>query len=318
MMRERLPLLEVDSVRITTILDNSVDLLMSNTEIASRFVLGAHPFEHALPVAEHGFSAQVTIEDGPVRCSILFDTGLSPTNLLTNLDTLEIRVNDFQAIVLSHGHPDHAMGLTGLMQRMGSRHVPLVLHPDSYLERKVILPDGQEHALPAPKKSDLEHEHIQVIEEVMPSFLLENRLLISGEIPRTVPFETGFPTHHAYRSATWKPDPFIMDDQCVIAHVRGKGLVVLTGCGHAGIINVLHQARILTGIECIYAVIGGFHLTGPLFEAQIASTLAALQEIGPRYVVPCHCTGWKATYHIAQTMPQSFIAPSVGTTYTFS
>ncbi len=105
-----------------------------------------------------------------------------------------------------------------------------------------------------------------------------------------------------------------MDDQCALIQVRDKGLIVITGCGHSGIINVIHNAQAITGVQKIYAVIGGFHLTGGLFEPIIPATIAALKAIGPRYVMPGHCTGWSATHRIAQAMPEAYINSSVGTT----
>jgi 7,8-dihydropterin-6-yl-methyl-4-(beta-D-ribofuranosyl)aminobenzene 5'-phosphate synthase len=106
-----------------------------------------------------------------------------------------------------------------------------------------------------------------------------------------------------------------MDDQCVIVNVRDKGLVIVTGCSHAGIINVVRNAQAITGIREIHAIVGGFHLTGGPFERIIPQTVAALQEISPRYLVPCHCTGWKAIQEIARTLPDAYIPNSVGTTF---
>jgi 7,8-dihydropterin-6-yl-methyl-4-(beta-D-ribofuranosyl)aminobenzene 5'-phosphate synthase len=109
----------------------------------------------------------------------------------------------------------------------------------------------------------------------------------------------------------------IMDDQCAIINVRDEGLVIITGCGHSGIINTIRNAQTLTGIHKIHAVIGGFHLTGALFEPIISDTIRALNEIKPRYVMPGHCTGWSATHQIARAMPDAFIANSVGTRLVF-
>jgi 7,8-dihydropterin-6-yl-methyl-4-(beta-D-ribofuranosyl)aminobenzene 5'-phosphate synthase len=307
--------LEVDEVKITTIMDNSFDMLMTSTSVAQRVKLGSHPFERQLPVAEHGFSVLINARSGEKRGTILFDTGLNPRNILYNIDALEVDAADIQAIVLSHGHADHAMGLPGFIQRLGSRNMPLILHPDAYLERKIILPNGDESYLPPPRKSDLLREHIQVIEEVGPSMLVEDMVLISGEVARTTTFEKGFPVHYAKHDHEWRPDPLIHDDQCAILHVRNKGLVIVTGCGHSGIINIIRNAQALTGIQDIYAVIGGFHLTGALFDPIIPATIAALQEMNPQYLVPGHCTGWSATHQIARAMPDAFIANSVGTTY---
>ena len=99
-----------------------------------------------------------------------------------------------------------------------------------------------------------------------------------------------------------------------IMNVKDKGLVVLTGCGHAGVVNTLKCAREMTGVNQIHAVIGGLHLTGPIFEPIIAPTIQALREFNPNIIVPQHCTGWKAMHLIAQEFPAAFIPNSVGTT----
>lgn len=319
---------QVDEVRITLIMDNSLDLLIPSSDIAARFIFSPkwlekfsandNLFDAPLPYAEHGFSALISVRSGDRHGTILFDTGVSRKGILWNMDALEIDLGSIQAIVLSHGHADHAMGLPGLIDRLGSRGIPVVLHPDAYLDRKLVLPNGIELSLPGPKRQDLRRENIEVIESIGPSMLIDDMVLISGEVDRNTTFETGFPIHHAYRNQQWEPDPLIMDDQCAIMNVKGKGLVVLTGCGHSGIINIIRNAQHLTGEHRILAVIGGFHLSGAVFEPIIPPTLAALAEIAPQYVMPGHCTGWVATHQIAHAMPDAFIPNSVGTTLTFS
>jgi 7,8-dihydropterin-6-yl-methyl-4-(beta-D-ribofuranosyl)aminobenzene 5'-phosphate synthase len=115
------------------------------------------------------------------------------------------------------------------------------------------------------------------------------------------------------------PDPLVKDDQAIVVNVRNKGLVVITGCGHAGIINTVNYAMQVTGIDKIYAVIGGFHLPvdGGIFEEAIDTTLMELQKIDPQYIIPCHCTGWKATNKIIDLMPNKFIQSAVCTTFKF-
>lgn len=307
-------LAEADTARVTLVTDNAIDLLMAGSAVARRFPMGPNPFDRPLPIAEHGFSALIEVQREGRRGTVLFDTGVSRAGLLYNLDALEIRAQDLQAIILSHGHPDHALGLPGLIDRLGPRNLPLVLHPDAYQERRVVLPDGTTLTLPPPRKSDLRREGIELIEEIGPSLLVDGMVLVSGEVARTTPFETGFPIHQAHRAGSWEPDPLIYDDQCAILHVRDKGLVVVTGCGHSGIINIIRHAQALTGVTAVYAVVGGFHLTGALFESRIPATVAALQEIGPRYLMPGHCTGWAATQQIARALPEAYIANSVGTT----
>lgn len=204
-----------------------------------------------------------------------------------------------------------------MLDRLGRRHLPLVLHPDAYLERKVVLPNGVEVVVPPPKRADLRRENVELIEEVGPSMLVEGMLLVSGEVARTTEFEQGFATHYSKRDGDWEHDPWVRDDQCAIAHVRDKGLVIVTGCGHAGIINIIRNAQRITGVGRIHAVIGGFHLTGGLFEPIIPATVAALQKINPRYLVAGHCTGFSAISQLARAMPDAFIPNSVGTTYQF-
>jgi 7,8-dihydropterin-6-yl-methyl-4-(beta-D-ribofuranosyl)aminobenzene 5'-phosphate synthase len=313
-MAQIIQLEPVDQATISIVMDNSIDVLLSNTEVAKRFPLGPNPFEVPQPMAEHGFSVLIRTQLGDKEGEVLFDVGLSSRGILYNLDALEINLKAVQAIILSHGHPDHALGLPGVVERLGSRNMPLVLHPDAYLERKLVLPNGDEIGVPAPKLTDFRGENIEIVEEVGPSMLLDGMILISGEVARTTEFETGFPIHYAKRHDQWEPDPLIMDDQFALIHVKGKGLIVITGCGHSGIINIIRNAQIVTGIQKIYAVIGGFHLTGGFFEPIIPATIAELMEIKPRFVMPGHCTGWSATHQIARAMPEAYIPNSVGTT----
>ncbi len=305
---------EVDEVKITLVMDNSIDILMAGTDVVQRFPLRRDLFGHLQPMAEHGFSALIHVRQGQKSGTILFDTGVTRTGLLHNFDALEINAQGIQAIVLSHGHPDHAMGLPGLIERLGTRSLPLVLHPDAYLERRLMLPNGAEISLPPPKVTDFRRENIDVIEASGPSMLVDNMVLVSGEVARTTDFEKGFPSHQAKRQGQWEPDPLISDDQCAIINLRDKGLAIVTGCGHSGIVNIIRHAQALTGVQSVYAVVGGFHLTGALFVPIIPPTIAALQQIKPRYLMPGHCTGWSATHQIARTLPDAFIPNSVGTT----
>jgi 7,8-dihydropterin-6-yl-methyl-4-(beta-D-ribofuranosyl)aminobenzene 5'-phosphate synthase len=107
----------------------------------------------------------------------------------------------------------------------------------------------------------------------------------------------------------------IHDDQALVMHVRGKGLVVLTGCGHAGAINTLRHAQKLTGVRDLYAVIGGFHLRDALLEPIIAPTIAAFRDLNPTLLVPAHCTSWKAIHALARELPEAYVPNSEGTRF---
>jgi 7,8-dihydropterin-6-yl-methyl-4-(beta-D-ribofuranosyl)aminobenzene 5'-phosphate synthase len=138
-------------------------------------------------------------------------------------------------------------------------------------------------------------------------------VLVTGEVPRTTDFEQGFAIHQALRDSGWEPDPLVLDDQALVVHLAGHGLVVVTGCGHAGVVNILRYARALTGVERVHAVLGGFHLTGALFEPVIGPTVEALGQLAPDLVVPAHCTGWRGMHELANRLPTAFIPNSVGT-----
>jgi len=306
---------EVDKVEILTVLDNAIDLLMAGTEQVKRFPLLPDALTRESLVAEHGFAALVTATSGNMSESLLFDAGLSKNGLIHNMDVLEIRPKELHAIVLSHGHADHTQGLMGMLERVGSRKMPLLLHPDAFLERKLRFPDGHEINLPPPDRRLLSQDGIELIEERGPSYLLSGLVLVTGQIHRATPFEQGFPIHYARIADQWQQDPSIHDDQAVVLHVKNKGLVILTGCGHAGAINTIRYAQELTGVQKVYAVIGGLHLTGALFERIIPPTIAALKELNPALIVPAHCTGWKATHAIARELPEVFVPNSVGTRF---
>jgi 7,8-dihydropterin-6-yl-methyl-4-(beta-D-ribofuranosyl)aminobenzene 5'-phosphate synthase len=314
MADEIVGLKEADAVEITTVLDNTCDMLLPSMATVRRASLGERVGRKVL-VAEHGFSAVVKVTANGTSESLLFDAGLSHNGLMHNLDVLELKPSEMHAITLSHGHTDHTNGLAGMMKRLGPRKMPLLLHPDALLQRKVVLPDGHEMHLPPPNPRALHHEGVELIEEAGPSCLLGGFVLITGQIHRSTDFETGFPIHFAKRGKKWEPDPLIHDDQAIVINLKGKGLAILTGCGHAGVINTVRHAQALTGVDKVHAIIGGFHLSGTLFDPLVAPTVAALKGIAPELIVPAHCTGWRATHAIAREFPDAFVQNSVGTRF---
>jgi 7,8-dihydropterin-6-yl-methyl-4-(beta-D-ribofuranosyl)aminobenzene 5'-phosphate synthase len=204
-----------------------------------------------------------------------------------------------------------------MVSRVGRRAMPLVLHPDAWLERKLVFPDGHEIPAPPPSATDLERENVQVIEERGPTLLIDGCVLVTGQVERKTDFEPGFPIQYRRRGHSWEPDYMVWDDQGVIVEVKGKGLVVMSSCSHSGIINVLWNARRLTGVQKLHAFVGGCHLTGAIMEPVIPRTLQEMSALSFDYIVPGHCTGWKATHELARLFPNAFVQSSVGTTLRF-
>lgn len=308
----------VDEARVTILVDNTIDLLMTGNEVVHRFQSAGDPATEPLPVAEHGFAALITVRKGDNHHTILLDTGAGSFGIVHNMDVLRVNPSDIETIVLSHGHFDHTLGLPAVLKRIGRPDIEIVVHPDAFLNRKVVMPTGAEINLTPDCMGGLRDSDVRITETAGTTLIAHDMVLVSGEIPRTNEFEKGFPVHYAQRGADWMPDPLIMDDQCVILNVRGKGLTVITGCSHAGIINTIRYAQELTGIGKIGAVIGGLHLTGGLFEQIIPATVEQLKSISPSYIVAGHCTGWSAMRRIAEAMPQSFVPSNVGTTVVLS
>lgn len=306
----------VDALEVLILVDNVSDALLAGSDVALRPAFSLNPARDQL-LAEHGYSLLLTIERGGNRHSMLYDAGFTRRTALHNLDVLGVKINELRAIALSHGHADHHGGLAGLVSRFGRRGLPLVLHPDAWLDRKLVFPDGREIPAPPPSHTDLAREGVEVIEERGPTLLVDGSVLITGQVERTTDFEPGFPIQYRRRGHDWEPDYMVWDDQGVIVQVAGKGLVVMSSCSHSGVINVLRNARRLTGVDKLHAFVGGCHLTGAIMEPVIPRTMDEMSALSFDYIVPGHCTGWKATHDLARRFPSAFIQSSVGTTLRF-
>lgn len=319
-------LVPISKVSITLLMDNVTDLLLASTPHAFRPPVGNNGKFLPAPIAEHGFSALIQTEagnpnDGSVqRNTFLFDAGVSENGVIYNSDLFGIDLKKIDAIVLSHGHFDHFTGLQTVARRV-SRPMKLYAHPNAFLKRWDVYPDGTKLVNPILDEAVLKQNGILVQKNegatALPS---ENEplVIVTGHIPRETSYEKGFPPQYAeIEGKGLVHDPLIKDDQAIVANIKGKGLVVVSGCGHAGIINTINYAKKLTGAGKIHAVLGGFHLSGKLYEDAIEPTVEALEDADPDYLVPCHCTGWRAINTIIQRMPEKFIQPSVGTKFVF-
>jgi 7,8-dihydropterin-6-yl-methyl-4-(beta-D-ribofuranosyl)aminobenzene 5'-phosphate synthase len=315
----------VDSVVVTTLMDNVTDAFMPDQGPARRVTLGRGPrvpsrtmTDGLTPsplIAEHGFSVLVTVAKGGAEHRFLFDTGASPDGVIRNMHWLDIDPGSIEAIVCSHGHFDHTAGLDGLVRSLGHANMPVLIHPHFWRRRRLVIPGRDPLEIPTTSRRALQDAGFDIIEEQQPSFLFGRSVLITGEVARTTGYEPGFPPQHAWLDGRWEPDPLVLDDQALIVNVAGRGLVVITGCGHAGVVNIARYAgRLCQGVP-LYALIGGFHLNGPAFEPLIPRVLADLGALKPGVLVPAHCTGWRAQHALAAQFPDAFIPNSVGTSF---
>jgi 7,8-dihydropterin-6-yl-methyl-4-(beta-D-ribofuranosyl)aminobenzene 5'-phosphate synthase len=313
----------VDSVVVTTLMDNVADALMPDQGPAHRIVFGRGPRRPSLTmvdglvpgalIAEHGFSVLVTVAKGGAEHRFLFDTGTSPDGVMRNMRYLDIDPGSIEAVVCSHGHFDHTAGLDGLIRSLGQANMPVLIHPHFWRRRRLALPGRDPLEIPTTSRRALEGAGFDIIEEEQPSFLFGRSVLITGEVARTTGYEPGLPPQQAWLGGRWEPDPLVLDDQALIVNVSGRGLVVITGCGHAGVVNIARSARRLCRGAPLYALLGGFHLNGPAFEPLIPRVLTDLAELKPDVLVPAHCTGWRAQHALAARFPDAFIPSSVGT-----
>jgi 7,8-dihydropterin-6-yl-methyl-4-(beta-D-ribofuranosyl)aminobenzene 5'-phosphate synthase len=315
----------VDSVVVTTLIDNVTDTFMPDQGPARRGRASRGPARPAalmdggtapdVLIAEHGFSALVTISKGGTEHRFLFDTGTSPDGMSENMRRLGIDPSSIEAVVCSHGHLDHTTGFDGLVRAVGRANLPVLIHPHFWRRRRIILPGRDPLELPTTSKRALTEAGFEIIEDEQPSFLFGDSVLITGEVPRVTGYEPGFPPQQAFLSGSWQPDPLVLDDQALIVNVADKGLVVITGCGHAGVVNIARYARLLTGGQPLHALIGGFHLNGPIFEPLIPQVLDDLAELNPDWLVPAHCTGWRAQHAMSARFGEVFVPNAVGTSF---
>ena len=307
---------EIDKVEVTCLVDNYVDLLLPSTSVVHRPSVRESWYEKP-PIAEHGFSVSVTLEINGTKHRILFDSGQSPWTASYNIDALDFDLSYCEMAILSHGHIDHAGGLLNIRKKMNASSIPLIIHEDAFKSRLFKFPDGKTLNLPPPNKSLLVKAGYDITGGNLSSLWLNNSILVTGEIPRTNNFENGLPNHYSEMDGKIESDPLIKDDQAIVLNIKDKGLVIITGCGHAGIINTVNYAKKLTDEDRIHAVIGGIHLSGEMFESIIPRTVDELEKHKPKFIIPCHCSGFKATNEIAKRMPTAIIQNSVGTNYIF-
>ncbi len=319
---------ETQDVQITVLIDNRADLLVESTDRVKRFT--QKPL-----LAEHGFAALVELK-GAGGC-ILLDAGITRMALMENVRRMQIDLKAVDKIALSHGHHDHYDGMTDLIRAVAThptprewaadatpeeirrwvqgRKVPLIVHPAAFRERWTIDKDGKKVGPRIAPREEWEAAGADIVLSEGP-VQLGPGCWVTGTVPRRSFEQAGTPSSRAYREGDEFIRDYLDDDQAVVINVRDKGLVVLTGCAHSGVVNTVDYAMQISGVDRLLAILGGFHLA-PAKDEEIERTVDEIQRRQPEMVVPLHCSGSKATARFASRMPEEFVLGVVGTRYLF-
>jgi 7,8-dihydropterin-6-yl-methyl-4-(beta-D-ribofuranosyl)aminobenzene 5'-phosphate synthase len=317
----------VEKVSLTVLVDNKADLIVDSSETVKYFT--KTPL-----LAEHGLSVLIQTDDSDER--ILWDAGVSKVALIENMRRMKLGFQTISKIALSHGHHDHYAAMTTLLNEMGlspeakewgktvsqedintwvtKSQVPLVSHPAAFRERWWKKDDGTlvGPMLPPPRQ-EWEAAGAKIILSIEP-YKLAQGCWTTGYIPRKSFEKVGRPTQLLYRSGSdFIPDD-LDEDQAIVINVKDKGLIILSGCAHSGIVNTVNFAKEFTGVDRVHAIFGGFHLARAN-DDEITKTIDLIKKEKPIHVIPSHCTGFQAISKFAQEMPNEFIEGVVGTTY---
>jgi 7,8-dihydropterin-6-yl-methyl-4-(beta-D-ribofuranosyl)aminobenzene 5'-phosphate synthase len=319
---------EARNVEITVLVDNRADLMVKSTDTVKRF--NDEPL-----LAEHGFAALVDLTE--VGARILWDAGITSIALLENARHMEIDLATIDKVALSHGHGDHYAALTDVLkavvgrprfrewdrdvtekeiiQWMESRRMAVVAHPAAFRERWHIDKEGKKHGPGIIPRDEWEAAGANVVLSAGPHALGPG-CWTTGAVPRRSFEKAGMPRTLHYRQSNEFVRDNLDDDQSIVINVKDKGLVVLTGCAHSGVVNTVNYAREISGVDQVHAVLGGFHLA-PANDEEIQQTIDAIKALKPAVIAPSHCTGFKAISEFSRQMPDEFVLATVGTKYLF-
>lgn len=324
---------QADSLDVLVLVENQVDMLLADQHpdegdlhCVSRAGLVQHfDPKRVPPVAENGLSLLVTARRGRHTSRVLFDVGLTGTALAHNLAALREDPTTVDHVVISHGHPDHYGGVHRFLDLVG-RPVPVATHPDAFLPRYAVMGDGRTSSF-----YNAAFNAAQV-EDGGGRLVLSRQALdlgwgttTTGEIPREVAFEGPRPPatpggpglYQVSGTGEFALDE-VWDEQGLVVDVAGEGLVVLTGCAHAGVVNTVRRAMQLRPGRPVRAVVGGFHLGFPTTPAEnVARTVDALRDLEVAMVMPMHCSGLRAHTAFSTDLAERYVQPAVGTVLHF-
>ncbi len=322
----------VDQLILTCVVDNSYDIFAKGGKFGALTVHRTpvpYPYgSGAMLLAEHGLAYHLESTRGAERKQILLDFSLTTRSLTNNYQALKLDPAKADALILSHGHDDHYGGLPELVRALQGRFRPgITLYAggeDTFSHRWQVKDDGRQVDRGRLGRTDLESCGVNVVLAKEPT-VVAGHAFTSGQIPRLTEFEMTPPSARLEAApetpgAEAKPSRLVKDsfqgEHATAYHIKGRGLVVISSCGHAGIVNTVRHFQKVSGIDHIHAVVGGWHLA-PYSDEITEKTVAALREINPDYYIPMHCTGFRALAAIHREMPEKLILPAAGTRVVF-
>jgi 7,8-dihydropterin-6-yl-methyl-4-(beta-D-ribofuranosyl)aminobenzene 5'-phosphate synthase len=268
----------------------------------------------------HGLSLLITASQKNIKQTLLFDAGPEGDVFKRNVNKLNANIGNVEAVVLSHGHWDHAGGfLTAVdLIKNNNNKKNVVFHLNlGMFHQRATTHDGELCPFKKiPSIDELKHKGADIVCSDEARLLLDNFFYLSGEIPRVTSYEKGFPGHvRQLPNGEWQDDQWIKDERFLVANLRNKGLVIFSACSHAGIINVLkHAQELFPGIP-LYAVMGGFHLSGHSVEKIIPQTITDMKQFNLEMIIPAHCTGWRAVNALGNMFGDKVVPSAVGRLY---
>jgi len=255
-------------------------------------------------LGQHGISLFLTAQRNDLERNILVDVGQNPGALLENMEKMGIAPSRADAVVLTHCHYDHTQGLGKVLKEIGKRDLPVIAHPDIFRLNFITDPYLRHvGVMEGDKKEDIEAAGGTLFLTRDPLELMPG-LVTTGEVQRVTDFEEVGIALYTAHDGELQSDAMI-DDISLVARVKGKGLVIITGCSHAGIVNIVKQAVAITGTDEVHGIIGGFHLIEAPVD-RIRKTAQALKEFNPDWVYAGHCTGFKAQVELFQILEDRF------------